>query len=425
MSAPSPSASQRFSFGYTRAVNSFAAFLPGLLGLSLALFACERVDRDEAGYERDPPGAWYAGDMHVHATGASNDTGGDSLPQDIKRVAMQRGLSFVVLTDHSNSTGSDVTTTDEDPALFNQGPEFPYWERAAELSEPGRFLMIDGNEISPIGTGDIPGPTGHIGCAPMDLQTFDREGAFIDRPRGEVSGGECLEQALARGCFAVINHPLVQASWIRYDWSGVGYHGIEVWNGGLGFDDSDRDGVDLWRCDLLSGKSVTPIAASDNHRVNIEPPGLLLGPALGSPRTSVFASALTWPAIVEALLAGRVSLHEGESFLQLDAYDQNRVHVSNPQDARIFRMRGRLDPSVPRAMLTLKRAFGCDDPRPDARAPSVQEEVIFVRAITGGSSFDAEKRLDQIPEGGVYTAELLPEEGINYFALSGAFVKPL
>ena len=32
-------------------------------------------------------------------------------------------------------------------------------------------------------------------------------GAFIDRPRGEVTGGQALAQALDRGCFAVVNHP--------------------------------------------------------------------------------------------------------------------------------------------------------------------------------------------------------------------------
>src|SRR5690606_15787840 len=71
---------------------------------------------------RNISGQWWAGDFHVHATGASNDTGGDSLPEDIAMVAQQRGLDFVVLTDHSNSTGSDPSTTDEDPLLFNMGP---------------------------------------------------------------------------------------------------------------------------------------------------------------------------------------------------------------------------------------------------------------------------------------------------------------
>lgn len=168
------------------------------------------VKRDAKGFEVDPPGAWYRGDVHVHATGASNDTGGDSFPKDIAAMAQKRGLHFVVLTDHSNSTGSDPSTRDEDPKLFNKGPEFPYWEKAAALSVPGKFLLISGNEISPVSK-DEKAPRGHIGCLPQDLKTFDRSGAFVDRPKGDVTGGSALEQAKKRGCFSVLNHPYAPA----------------------------------------------------------------------------------------------------------------------------------------------------------------------------------------------------------------------
>ena len=63
----------------------------------------------------------------------------------------------------------------------------------------------------------------------------------------------------------------------------------------------DDQGRDAWRCDLLQGESITPIAASDNHRVFTEEPGLPLHPALGSPRTSVFASAGDWPSIASVV----------------------------------------------------------------------------------------------------------------------------
>jgi len=116
---------------------------PLLLALLLSL-GCQPaspsnplVDRDPAGFERPPAGEWLLGDLHVHATGASNDTGGDSHPAAIAQRAKEMGLDFVVLTDHSNSTGSDPSTTDEDPILFNQGPEFVFWDEAAALSVPG------------------------------------------------------------------------------------------------------------------------------------------------------------------------------------------------------------------------------------------------------------------------------------------------
>jgi hypothetical protein len=127
-------------------------------------------------WEVDPAGQWYRGDLHVHATDASNDTGGDSYPSDIKQKAQEAGLDFVVLTDHSNSTGSDPDTTYEDPALFNMGPEFPYWDSAAMLTDLGNFLMICGNELSPRHPGSE--PTGHIGCLPFNLNTFDQNYVF-------------------------------------------------------------------------------------------------------------------------------------------------------------------------------------------------------------------------------------------------------
>lgn len=392
----------------------------GSLLLALSLWAaCSPVARDAEGFEVDPPGAWYAGDLHVHATGASNDTGGDSLPADIARVAKERGLAFVVLTDHSNSTGSDPSTRAEDPELFNQGPEFVYVDEAARLSIPGSFLMVSGNELSPVAEGDFPTePRGHVGCIPKVLEGFDADSPFIDRPKGAVRGGDALRQAKARGCFTVVNHPFAQAPWIRFDWSEGGHDAIEVWNGGLGLDEADLEAHAAWRCDLLAGRKVVPVGASDNHRVNLPPPGYLLDPALGYPSTSVYATELTWPAVMEALSAGRVAIHEGESFLALDGYDEARRRREDGA-TRVLRLRGRLDPAVPTALITLTRATSCRDPRPTSRAPELEEEVVFRHGVRGGASFDHAVPIDGAP--GVYTA-ILRGESEHYAALSRAVV---
>lgn len=381
----------------------------------------EALSPMELGLAPDPPGAWYAGDLHVHATGASNDTGGDSTPEDIKRVAMERGLYFVVLTDHSNSTGSDVTTTDEDPALFNMGPEFTFWDRAAELSEPGTFLMIDGNEISPVAVGEQPStPTGHVGCIPADLDTFDRTGAFIDRPRGTVTGGDVLQQALDRGCFAVINHPY-GVPWISFDWTGEGYHALEIWNGTTGQDQLDDQGRDAWRCDLLQGKSVTPIAASDNHRVLTELPGLPLHPALGAPRTSVFAAAPDWPAIVDGLRAGDVVLHEGDSWLLLDGYARDGARAEDAT-TRYVRVRARLSEQAPAPTpVVVSVATACDDLRPAyPDSPVITEQAVFVRTLAPGAELDVAVAT---AGPGVYTAVLDPPN-LHWGAWSRAVVVP-
>lgn len=372
------------------------------------------IDPSTLGLEDDPPGQWLRGDFHVHATGASNDTGGDSTPEAIKRVAMERGLFFVVLTDHSNSTGSDVTMTEEDPDLFNRGPEFPFWDRAAELSEAGVFLMVDGNEISPVGIGDPPStPSGHIGCIPMNLDTFDRSGSFIDRPRGEVSGRGALDQANARSCFSIVNHPYAFAPWIAFDWS-VGepnwaYEGIEVWNGTLGFGQDDQRALDLWRCDLLAGRNVAAIAASDNHRVNTDIPGMVTNPALGYPSTEVFSEEPTWGGIMAGLQAGRTQFSEGDTRIQMDAYNPDGERTEG-ENVRTIRLRGTLDEAVSRGLLRLTRANSCVDVRPLNDPPVVDETILLEYELRAGEVLDVAFVLNDVAPG-VYLASLIPDSG--------------
>ena len=402
-----------------------------LVVLIQLLFSCgdAAVQRDEQGYEVPAPGEWLEGDFHVHSTGASNDTGGESWPEVIAAKAKEQGLFFVVLTDHSNSTGSDVSTTDEDPALFNMGPEFMYWERAAELSQPGEFLMISGNEVSPVDVdADISEPRGHTGCIPWELENFDIDTPFVDRPRGMVTGGYAMQQAIDRGCFAIVNHPYTLARWIAYDWTNMDYHGMEIFSGGGGgLDAYDLESRDAWRCDLLAGRNVVPIAASDNHRVNQEPPGEILHPALGWPRTAVYAKDRSWPAIMEALADGKVALFEGESRVFLDGYDNDRRRARGTY-IRELRVRGTLDPQASSATLQLTRATACDDPRPSLDAvPAVTELVLLDQEIASGEEFDVSVLIKGEP--GVYSVSLIPGtptrlKGVRRAALSKAIVIP-
>jgi len=306
------------------------------LALALAVTGCGGSDAPPA--EGVPPaGQWYAGDFHVHTSLASNDTrypdgSLHSFPEAIRETAIARGMSFVVLTDHSNSAGSIVDTTVEDGRQWNQGPEFPLWDLAAQLSD-ARFLMIDGSEISPVstldaaicehcptlGTGMLT-PVGHIGCVPEDLATFDRTGAFIDRPPGGVTGGSCVAQCQARNGFTIINHPFYRATpWIDYDWTSFDYDAIEVWNGSAGFTGFDRQAYDAYVCDRLAGRPVVAVGGSDNHRTPLpyaDPVTVDAGPPLGLPMTSVFAERLEWPAIMNGLRRGRIVIHELGTFVE-------------------------------------------------------------------------------------------------------------
>jgi len=246
-----------------------------------------------------------AGDVHVHSSTGSNDTDGVSFEADIADAAVAAGLGFVVVTDHSNATGSMHCEDVED--CPNLGPEFP-----AEGSDDGLALVI-GNEISPIGAG-------HVGCLPPD-GGFAFDGAFIDRPEGEVTAADAVQQCRDAGGLSVANHPF-GLPWIAWDWSTLAYDAIEVWNGGWRWDPSDRDALAAWECSVARGLHVIPLAASDNHRVGIVPPGEALDPPLGQPRTSVALLPGVepgWPAIRRALQTGRVVLHEADTFVEATA----------------------------------------------------------------------------------------------------------
>lgn len=268
--------------------------------------------------------SWYAGDVHVHATGGSNDTDDVSTPAAIAEVARERGLDFVVITDHSNSTGSmHCADVEECP---NLGPEFPHAEVAATLTGTG-LSMVVGNELSPVSALGRPGPpTGHIGCLPPASGVFEFSGAFTDRPTGTVTSADAARQCSDAGGLAVLNHPYAFASWVRADWTtspdGADLDGVEVWNGGSGWDLWDALSLRAWEClairALASGRvPPVPIAASDVHRVRTpaDSPSAT-DPPLGRPRTSVRALSRAWPDLHAALAAGApVVLHEDDTWL--------------------------------------------------------------------------------------------------------------
>lgn len=389
--------------------------------ICLSITACKDKDNSSCGddYEPDPPGQWYKGDFHVHATGASNDTGNvPSYPIDIKQTAKQHGLDFVVLTDHSNSTGSDPSTTAEDPALFNMGSEFPYWKECIDLTDPD-FLMVDGNEISPRHP-DNNVPTGHVGCIPMNLETFDTTVVFTDRPMGTVDGAATVQQAQDADCFVVINHPYAITQHISYDWSSYDYDALEIWNGTIGYDFQDQDGRAAWLCDLLGGKSTVAVGGSDCHRSYINAPGNGLDPALGYPTTAVFAESLEWSKIMEGLKAGQTAIFGGESRLLIDGYDEGFCR-SETNETRYLRLRGFADNNIGSSTLTLTRAVSCSDNRPDpTEGPEIEHEILYQEPAEPDKAFDI--RIPITGVSGVYSAILSGNSTSHYNALSRAIV---
>lgn len=395
----------------------------------VALAACTAAEPAEPRWDDGPEGAWYRGDFHVHTSVGSNDTrlkdgALESWPATVKAVARERGMDFVVITDHSNSAGSVTTTTREDGRVWNQGPEFPVWDTAATLSD-ALFLMIDGSEISPVstleadkcdfcsstGTGELT-PVGHVGCAPGDLASFDLTGAFIDRPPGEVNGGSSVEQCHARGGFAIVNHPFPKVSpWIEYDWTSFDYDAIEVWNGGVGYDLSDTAAFDAYLCDRLAGRPVAAVGGSDNHRTNLgyrtgNP--VNLDPPLGLPMTTILAAALDWPALMTGLRAGRVVVHDSETFVEFRIYQDGAYRGTigdtlAPTEGASVWLKGRA--RVAQDLQLWHVAPGaCTDPRAAGsdREPSVVKTAVAKVRVEGEFSTRRDVRL----KAGLYYATL-------------------
>jgi hypothetical protein len=370
--------------------------------------------------DRSLEGRWYGGDFHVHSAGASNDVSDQSTPQRIREVAIERGLAFLVLTDHSNSTGSDTTTTDEDPDLFNLGPEFTHWDLAAELSDES-FLMIDGNELSPIAE-EPSRPTGHIGCYPKDRESFDPDIAFVDRPRGTVDGAQSIEQALDAGCYVTVNHPY-GPTWIAYDWTSRDYNALEIWNGAAGFDFYDEFGMQAWTCDLALGRRVVGLGGSDNHHIETAPPGTLLDAALGYPTTWVWAESLSWNRIIAAVELGRVSISDTGSPLDLDVYDaaggwlaMNGGEFAVTQ-GRWLRARGTAGETPASRVLRIARVEGgsCEDLRVphEMNTPRITVDLLYDEEVESGADFEVVIPLALDPGDAVYVI-VRPRDGARF-----------
>jgi hypothetical protein len=285
-----------------------------LLLLPLLLFGCEPDPVPPLSWER--PGRWFAGDLHVHTSVGSNDTDGLGTVAFLADTARARGLDFVFITDHSNAAGSMDCETGDVEDCPNRGPEFPAREASDALSDASLALWV-GSELSPIQSlEENGGPNGHIGCHPVAAADFGGwEDAFVDRPPGSVSGADALAQCQAIGGFSVVNHPDAIASWVAWDDTSDMFDGVEIYGGNAQFDRQDEAAIARWMGLIAAGRSVVAVGGSDVHRFGTEPPGSFLDPALGYPRTSVWATSLA--EVPRALAAGQVVVHEPPSMVEL------------------------------------------------------------------------------------------------------------
>ncbi|MCB9561526.1 MAG: CehA/McbA family metallohydrolase [Kofleriaceae bacterium] len=222
---------------------------------------------------RAAPG-WYAGDLHVHSE-ESGDAAA-TLPQ-IATLARDRGLDFVVVTDHNT--------------VSHHGRLAAY---QAELTD---LLLVRGIEVTTYG-----GHGNAIGVS-----------AYVDHRVGldGVSATTIADAVAAQGGLFSVNHPTlalgdtcIGCAWVHADtpWDEVA--SFEIQTGpydvtGVLF---TPQAIEMWDGLLDQGYRLAAVGGSDDHRAGMDESGTQS--AVGSPTTMVYADELSEAGVVAAIRAG-------------------------------------------------------------------------------------------------------------------------
>jgi len=221
---------------------------------------------------------WYKGDLHVH----SRESGDAVATMDeIVALARQRGLDFVVLSDHN---------TVAQHAL-----------QAAHQSTVTDVLLMRGAEVT-----TYQGHGNAVGAS-----------VYVDHRMGldGRSVTALLSDVAAAGGLFVVNHPeldlgnaCIGCAWRHVDtpWNLVA--AMEIHTGPYEPVASLFTPLVLQRWEELhaAGHRITAVGGSDDHKAGVDV-GNYQSP-LGSPTTRVFATELSEAAIMEGLRAGRVTV---------------------------------------------------------------------------------------------------------------------
>lgn len=262
-------------------------------------------DHDEPAAPLRPQPGWYRGDLHMHdahSDGSCASQSGQRVPCPLfltVQKAAARGLDFISVTDHN--------TVSQANGLRELQPYFD------------KLLLVPGREITTFsGHGNLIGPV-----APVDFRVGSREVPDWNHLLRSVRG--------LQGVFS-INHPVrpsgeacMGCGWApdpQVDYALV--QAIEVVNGGDA--DTPYSGIPFWENLLNAGHRITAIGGSDNHDPALQgaTPG---GAGIGLPTTAVKADALSLPAILAGIRAGRVFVDvqgDGKRMLEFSAASGGR-----------------------------------------------------------------------------------------------------
>ncbi len=221
----------------------------------------------------DQPG-WFAGDMHVHS-----DESGDARPPltEIGTFARERGLDFVVISDHNVHTALD------------------FFEDAQ--AEHPELLFVPGVEFT-----TYAGHANGIGAT-----------SWVDFRVGDTTSIEAAAQAFHdQGALFAVNHPVLElgqlcigCAW-EHDLDPGLIHAVELTNGGglqpFGWTFID-EAMAYWDDLCSQGFHVAPIGGSDDHKAGVDL-NMFQSP-IGDGTTMVWAESLSAQAIVEGIRQGR------------------------------------------------------------------------------------------------------------------------
>ena len=230
-----------------------------------------------------PQSGWVGGDFHCHTLHSD----GALTPPELVAQAQREGMGFFAITDHN--------TLDAYPhfGLLNDICIIPGLEVTFVA---GHYNVFGLSEKADWQEPVIHGPTA------------------IDHAARQIDINGLLAASAGAGLLNSINHPLLPPwAWLLGAVELRHVHCLEIWN-----DPSwpeNRVGnplaVAMWTRWLNAGHRITAIGGSDFHRP-VNKPGVLKPPdRLGTPRTYIYAEALSGAAILTGLRRRQVYVSMG------------------------------------------------------------------------------------------------------------------
>lgn len=198
---------------------------------------------------------WLKGDLHLHSV---NSDGSYTVKENGK-MAMEKGLDFIALTDHNT---------------ISQNIHESY----------GTVLFIPGMELTTY--------KGHCNLFGVKEPLKD----FRATNKDEIKIR--LHEARMNGCRISINHPFDSYCPWEYGWD-VDFDWVEVWNGP--WTEGNERTLQWWQEQLVQGRKLTVVGGSDCHR-----PGAYV--KQGMPATWVYSHGKTVSSILEAIHDSHVYL---------------------------------------------------------------------------------------------------------------------